>query len=163
MPTKEVKLVADLPSVPAIYGLKGGRTRASYLAYVGKTGDLKRRIKQHLTQRDSSIATGTTAVGLNPDYVREVSWWTHPDFNDEIRLEAAESVAFESFDPALRSRGGTRKEATALSQDSAFRLQMRSLFSREPDGRLRIWTLEDAFERISELERRVSDLEKSRR
>ncbi len=115
MPTKEVKSVADLPSVPAIYGLKGGRTRASYLAYVGKTGDLKRRIKQHLTQRDSSIATGTTAVGLNPDYVREVSWWTHPDFNDEIVLEAAESVAFELFDPALRSRGGTRKEATALS------------------------------------------------
>ncbi len=162
MPTVDVRSVAELPSVPGVYGLHGGRTRATYFAYVGRTSNLRSRIEQHLIRRDSSIATGTSAVGLNPDHVKEVSWWTHPDFRDRINLEAAELIAFEVFNPALRSRGGMRSEAVALSRNPAFRQAMRSLFSEEPEGRLRPRTLEDAFVSISELERRVSDLEGNR-
>ena len=89
----------------------GGHDRARYVAYVGIADKLKRRIVQHLVSRDSSIATGTSAVGLNPDYVTEIRWWEHQRFSDRNALIAAELVAFEFFDPALRSRGRIPKIA----------------------------------------------------
>ena len=46
----------------------------SYVAYVGMGGNLKQRIEQHLIKRDSSVTTGTSAVGLNTDHVRRVDW-----------------------------------------------------------------------------------------
>ena len=33
----------------------------------GIGGDLRERLSQHLVKRDSSVVTGTTADGLNPD------------------------------------------------------------------------------------------------
>ena len=57
-----------LPQEPAVYALYSGRD----IIYVGITGSLRTRIKQHLVNRDSSIATGTSAAMLNPDHVTPV-------------------------------------------------------------------------------------------
>lgn len=68
--TTEIRDIAALPRVPAVYLMLGGSPR--FAAYVGIGGDLRERVSQHLVKRDSSVVTGTTAVGLNPDHVREV-------------------------------------------------------------------------------------------
>jgi hypothetical protein len=152
--------VADLPQVPSVYAMYGGRSRGRYVAYVGIAKSLKPRIIQHLVRRDSSVATGTAAVQLNPDYVTELEWWEHPDFAQRHILEAAEMVAIETLDPALRSRGAPQHRARELYADEAFRQEMQSLFSGEPAGRLTILTLEDAFDRLVGLEGRLADIER---
>jgi hypothetical protein len=68
-------------------------------------------------------------------------------------------VAFDVLEPALRSRGAPQALARDLYAGEGFRMEMRKLFEGEPDGRLINLTLEDALERISELEERVSTLE----
>jgi excinuclease UvrABC nuclease subunit len=61
---REVRAVADLPSVPAVYAMYGQtRTRP---AYVGIAKNLKTRLRQHLVLRDSSVTTGSSVVALNP-------------------------------------------------------------------------------------------------
>jgi len=114
---------------------------------------------QHLVKRDSSIATGTSAVALNPDYVTEVRWWEHPDFSKRHVLEAAELVAFDVLDPALRSRGAIQEQAKQLYADESFREKMRAVFLSEPTGRIIFPTLRDALKRIAQLERRLAALE----
>jgi len=56
-------------------------------------------------------------VVLNPDYVTEVWWWVHPDFAQRHVLEAAELVAFDVLDPALRSLGAPQEKARELYAD----------------------------------------------
>jgi hypothetical protein len=154
------RTLAELPNVPAVYAMHGGEGR-SYVAYVGVADALKRRVLQHLVLRDSSVTTGTTAVGLNPDHVRAVSWWEHPDFGDRVRLEAAELVAFDVLEPALRSRGGITAAARALSTDESFRTIMTAVFQGPPKGRVILPTLAQALERIAALEERVAALDAS--
>ena len=127
--------------------------------YVDDAGNLKQRIAQHLIRRDSSVTTGTSAVSLNPDYINEVRWWEHPDFQQRHVLEAAELVAFEILNPVLRSRGAIQDQARQLYGSSEFQTTMRSLFEQEASGCLRILSLQDALEKISELERRLASLE----
>ena len=67
---KIVYSVYDMPRVPAVYAMYGGRNQ-KYVAYVGIGANLRRRIHQHLIGRDSSVATGTSASGINPDYITE--------------------------------------------------------------------------------------------
>jgi hypothetical protein len=155
----EIQSIAELPAVPAVYALYGGAGQGLYVAYVGIAGALRARIMQHLVNRDSSIATGTSAVGLNPDQVTEVRWWQHPEFVQRTVLEAAELVAFDVLDPALRSRGGIRGEANRLYGSDEFRAGMRSLLVGRPAGRLVLPRLVDALARIAALERRVEQLE----
>jgi hypothetical protein len=154
--------ISDLPQAPGVYAMYGGKGRGRYVAYVGIAQKLRDRIVQHLVRRDSSVATGTSAVQLNPDYVTAVEWWGHPDFDQRHVLEAAEMVAFDVLDPALRSRGAPQEKARDLYADEAFREKMHALFSGEPAGQLVIRTLEDAFERMAELEERIKDLERER-
>jgi hypothetical protein len=130
-----------------------------YVAYVGVAGKLKQRVIQHLVRRDSSVATGTSAVVLNPDYVTEIRWWEDSDFSDRNVLQAAELVAFDVLDPALRSRGGIQENAKALYGDENFYQKMQTLFLGEPAGHLVIPTLEGALERIAEFEQRLIKLE----
>jgi len=137
----------------------GGRGPGRYVAYVGIGQSLKPRAFQHLVRRDSSVTTGTSAVQLNPDYVTESEWWEHPDFTQRHVLEAAEMVAFEVLDPALRSRGAPQHRARDLYAEKSFREEMRALFSGKPAGRLVIETLGDALERIAVLEERLASLE----
>lgn len=157
--TREIASVSDLPNVPAVYAMYGGQIPRLYVAYVGIAGKLRNRVVQHLVRRDSSVATGTSAAMLNPDYVTEVCWWEHREFAERYVLEAAELVAFDELDPALRSRGAVQEKARELYANGGFRGKTRSLFSGEPTGRLTVPTLRSALDRIAELERRVSELE----
>lgn len=151
--------ISELSNVPAVYAMYGGRGSSLYVAYVGTGGKLRDRIEQHLIRRDSSVTTGTSAVSLNPALVTEVRWWEHPEFSDKAVRLAAELVAFDVLEPALRSRGGITTAAKQLYEDVDFKARMTSLFSGEATGRLAISTLQSAFERISDLERRVLLLE----
>jgi len=137
----------------------GGRGRRLFVAYVGIGDNLRRRVVQHLVKRDSSVATGTSAVGLNPDYVTQVRWWVSPDFDDRHVLEAAELVAFDVLDPALRSRGTISGQTSRFYKDAAFQQRMRSILLGAPAGHLRLPTLHDAMERIEKLEQRLAELE----
>jgi hypothetical protein len=152
--------ISELPNVPAVYAMYGGRGSNVYVAYVGIGGKLKMRIEQHLRWRDSSIVTGVSAVSLNPELVTEVRWWEHSEFADKIALLAAELVAFDVLEPALRSRGGITAAAKQLYDEVEFKARMTSIFSGEATGRFVISTLQSAFERIADLERRVTLLEK---
>ena len=158
-----VNAVSDLPQVPAVYAMYGGKGRGRYVAYVGIAKSLKPRVIQHLVRRDSSVTAGTSAVQLNPDYITELEWWEHPDFDQRHVLEAAEMVAFDVLDPALRSRGAPQQQARELYTDEGFRTEMRALFFGDPAGRLVIETLRDALERIAALEERVEKLEQGLR
>ena len=117
---KELTSISDLPIVPAIYAMFGGQSR-QYVAYVGLGTKLKGRVEQHLVRRDSSVTTGVSAVSLNPEKVTEVRWWEHSDFEKQDVLEAAELVAFDVLEPALRSRGGITDRAKQLYAEEEFR------------------------------------------
>ena len=156
---KIVNSVSDLPNVPAVYAMYGGRDQ-KHVAYVGIGGNLKQRVHQHLIRRDSSVATGTSAAGLNPDYVTEVTWWEHHQFEDRNYLIAAELVAFDVLDPALRSRGNIPKEALKIYRDEEFKAEMKRVFRGRPTGRLILLSLGDLIKRIEELERRIEKIEK---
>ena len=156
----KIHSISELPNKPAVYAFYGGRGRSTYVAYVGVTKVLKDRIIEHLVKRDRSVATGTTAVVLNPDFVTEVKWWEYEEFSDWQFLQAAELVAFDVFEPALRSRGRIKKHSKELYEDPVFRENMQTLFTGEPTGHLVILTLEDALAKIEELEQRVFKLEK---
>jgi len=136
----------------------GGQGR-QYVAYVGLGTKLKGRVEQHLVRRDSSVATGVSAVSLNPDKVTEVRWWEHPDFGKQDVLEAAELVVLDVLEPALRSRGGITDRAKQLYAEDEFWAKMTGLFDGDPAGRLVIRTLPQAWEKIDELEERLKNLE----
>jgi hypothetical protein len=151
--------IADLPNCPALYALYGGAGRHAYVAYVGITDKLKRRVAQHLLTRDSSAATGTSATGINPDYVTEVRWWEHRRFSKLAAREAAELVAFKLLDPALRSRKSVGKAAQELLKSSGFRQEMETLFRKTPTGNLHIPSLEQVSRRLSAFEDRLDRVE----
>ena len=127
--------ISEVPNVPAVYIMLSGKGRGVYVAYVGVTRRLKGRIMEHLVRRDSSVVTGASGVALNPDYVSEIRWWEHPNFDEKDALEAAELIAFDVFDPALRSRGGVLEQARRLYENDTFHEKMHSLFSGKPTGK----------------------------
>jgi hypothetical protein len=152
--------ISKVPNTPAVYAMFGGRGTNAFVAYVGIAEKLKQRLVQHLVRRDSSVVTGVTAVGLRPEFVAEVRWWSVPDFAERAVLEAAELVAFEVLDPALRSRGNVGAQTAKLHGDVMFRERMRSILQAPPSGILKVLSLQDALERIAELEKRVTQLER---
>lgn len=117
---KNVSSISELPTYPAVYAMYGGKGRSLYVAYVGTSKSLKQRMVQHLVNRDSSVTTGTSAVGLNVDYVTKIAWWENSGFDDQDFLRAAELVAFDVLDPALRSRGRTTDGAKELYSSEDF-------------------------------------------
>jgi hypothetical protein len=151
--------ISDLPNRPALYALYGGAGTRAYVAYVGIAESLKRRAAQHLLLRDSSVATGTSAVGINPDYVTALKWWEHSRFSERKALQAAEMVAFDVLDPALRSRGGVSKAAQALYDSRDFRKEMETLLKKNPSGHLRIPSLEGVARGLARLEERLEKIE----
>jgi hypothetical protein len=159
----ELESLDQLPRVPAVYALYGGGNRNRHVAYVGVAGKLKQRIIQHIVNRDSSVTTGTSAAMLNPDHVSEVRWWEHPDFEDRDVLNAAEMVAFDVLNPALRSRGAAQHSARAIASEEDFVTTMRDLFQGEPTGKLVLPTLDTALGRIRDLEARVRAVEEKLR
>jgi hypothetical protein len=120
---------------------------------------LRRRVAQHLIKRDSSVATGTSAACLNPDFITEVVWWCEPDFADQAVLEAAELVAFEHFDPALRSRGTITDRARRLAKGEEFQARMYGLFTGASPGKIVLPSVLDMLRRLEALERSMSKLQ----
>ena len=155
---KTTATISSLPNTPAVYALMGGHGRNRYVAYVGIAGKLRQRIIQHLVNRDSSVATGTSAACLNPDYVFGIRWWDHRSFRKKTNREAAELVALEVLDPTLRSRGKRSTEAWELHEDPAFNQEMKTLFEAEPSGTLELPTLQSVVERLESLEQRMDRL-----
>ena len=156
---KEFTSISEVPNKPAIYAMFGGQGRSRHVAYVGLGSKLRGRIEQHLIRRDSSVTTGVSAASLNPDFVTEVRWWQHTTFKKRDHLEAAELVAFDILEPALRSRGGITDRAKELYQDTAFREEMVALFSGDATGCLRIRSLNQAWEQIDALAEQIRQLE----
>jgi hypothetical protein len=138
----------------------GGHGQRVHVAYVGVADSLKKRITQHLVRCGSSVTTGTSAVMLNPDYINEIRWWEHIEFQERSVLEAAELIAFDVFEPALRSRGAIRHNSKELHEDPDFRERMQILFTGQPAGRLILRNLHDTLSMIEALERRVELLER---
>jgi hypothetical protein len=152
--------ITDLPDCPALYALCGGTGKYSHIAYVGITDKLKRRAAQHLLARDSSVATGTSAVGINADYVREIRWWTQRRFSKATVREAAELIAFDVLNPALRSRKSNRGAARELAKNPRFRKEIKMLLRKGPSGQVRIPSPEQVVRRIATLEDRLDRIEK---
>ncbi len=67
---------------------------------------------------------------MNFELVTHVNWWEDQSFFDDDHRHAAEMVAFNVLDPALRSRGNTRRTA----RDPGFRDAMSRLFGGQPSG-----------------------------
>jgi hypothetical protein len=162
----EAGTVADLPDVPAVYALYAGRGRDVYVAFIGVTQDLKTRIEQHLVSRDSRVAGATSAVSINPEYVTEVRWWTHPMFLEQSSLEAAMLIACDILDPVLRSESGISDQARKLYNEPPFVARIMELIKERAAGHFVVRTLDDAWEqidahkhRLAELERRLAQLE----
>jgi hypothetical protein len=151
---------ATIPKRPAVYAMYGGWPPRLWVAYVGIAGNLSGRLDQHFVRRDSSVTTGVGAVGVNPDYIRVVRWWEHETLDDSDHRHAAELIAFEVLDPALRSRGGVREAARILAHEPGFADTMRALFNGAPSDEFRLPWLWDTDTRVEQLERRVAELER---
>jgi len=156
----DVERVSLLPNIPAVYAMYGGRGSNLYVAYIGVAERLRSRVEQHLVRRESSVTVGSSAVNLNSDFVTELRWWVDPAFVDRAELEAAELVAFDRFEPILRSRGRIRTDSRVLADTPDFQARMQQLFGGTPAGRLVIPTLQEALDRLAKLERRIQLLER---
>jgi hypothetical protein len=156
-----VKALNAVPKKPGLYAMYGGVPPRTWVAYVGQAGNLAQRLSQHLDRRDSSVTTGTSAVGLNVDHVALAAWWVHPAFSDKDHRLAAELIAFRVLEPALRSRGGISAQAESLSNDPQFATDMAALLQGEPTGTYQPATLSDLADRIANIEARLRRLEVS--
>ncbi|MCL4333385.1 MAG: hypothetical protein M1290_06440 [Candidatus Thermoplasmatota archaeon] len=145
----------ELPSVPAVYALYGGRGVTEYVAYVGVAKNLRQRAEQHLVKHNSSVTTGQAAVRLETQYLTKLKWWEEPGFSTRARLEAAELVASSLLKPTLVSRGNSRNDSRKLFSDRTFYESIRKLMAN-PSGVLVLSTTE---ERIQKLEDRMTALE----
>jgi hypothetical protein len=141
----------------------GGDVGRSWVAYVGMAGNLNSRLVQHFVRRDSCVVTGTSAVGLNIEHVRHVQWWHSDLLTDDNARHAAELIAFERLDPALRSRGNPRREAVELCADMNFRRSIEQLLAAPPAGRIVLSRLTDVAGRLTELEARLARVEQALR
>jgi hypothetical protein len=153
--------IVRVPRIPAVYAMFGGEgVGRQWVAYVGIAGNLRSRLEQHFIRRDSSVVTGASAVGVNVEHVRYVDWWTHALFEDDDRRHAAELVAFDVLDPALRSRGRPREAALGYLNDQTFVDAIRKALSGPAAGRLVLPKVADLGTAIADLQRRVEALER---
>lgn len=156
---KVVSSIKGLPNKSAIYCLICGKGKNSIL-YVGQTDNLRRRIGQHLVNRDSSVTMEGSPVKIDPSHVEKVEWWEQSDFSDSAIRGAAEIVAFDILNPRLRSGSNGSKDATKLSKNEVFYNKMKIFFTGTPSGRMNVMTIEGLIERLLILEDRVATLEK---
>ena len=156
--TRSFDEIKHLPQFPGIYAFKGPNGNHGAYSYVGLSNKLRDRVSQHLLRRDSSVATGASAISLNPDKISECHWWVHATFSRREHLEAAELIALEIFNPTLVSRGSSSSAALEISRDLEFREQMEDLFSSTPSGYAVFYDLSWAVTKIRELEREILEL-----
>jgi hypothetical protein len=109
--------------------------------------------------RDSSAVVESAPVQINVDSISSLKWWQHDDFQSRDRLEGAEIVAFEVLKPTMRSRGGVSASGQKQSTKSVFRDEMLRLFHSTATGSLKFPNIRDLARKLSELERRIDELE----
>ena len=78
--------IKHLPQFPGIYGFKWPNDIQNNYSYIGLSNKLRERVWQHLLKRDSSVATGASAISLNPDKIAECHWWIHASFDEREYL-----------------------------------------------------------------------------
>ena len=152
--------ISNVPNKPAVYAMYGGHGKREYVVYVGVADHLKHRVNQHLVRHNSSITTGESAVKLQTDHVVKISWWEHRYFTDRVKLEAAELIAFELFNPIINSRTVPRKESVELLTDDKFTKSIQELLRSPPNG---VIALKSLNERVQSLEKRIIELEQKMR
>jgi hypothetical protein len=148
------KLFGKAPDSPGIYCLYENKD----VIYVGLSGKLKGRLKEHFIRRDSSITTKVGAASLNPEYVTRIVWWTSAEFEDRSYLEATELVAFDHLNPVIRSRGRPSEKAKKLL-NREMRKKIVETLEREPDGEIILSSMQDLIERLETLESKLAKLD----
>ena len=123
--------LSEIPKQPGLYIL---RDRNGEVAYVGISKDVRSRIDQHLNRRDSSISIGVSTTMLNPDFVTKVEWWIRDVFSEKDVREAAELIAFDIFEPSLRSRGRSSLAAQERLGEPGFKDRIKEILESPPDG-----------------------------
>ena len=90
----------------------------------------------HASVKNVSTNTPTRYAQKSPKLNADCGPAAHLDFEKQEVLEAAELVAIDVLEPALRSRGGITDRSKQLWADEGFRKQMAALFKGDPSGRL---------------------------
>ena len=152
--------IKHLPQFSGISGFKSPNNIQDNYSYIGLSNKLRESVSQHLLKRDSSVATGASAISLNPDKIAECHWWIHESFGTREYLEAAELIAFERFNPTLVSRGSPSTKALDISNNEDFKKQMEKLFSNVPSGYIKFYDLSWAVNKIKQLENEILELKK---
>ena len=147
--------LSEIPKKPGLYIL---RDRNGEVAYVGISKDVRSRIDQHLYRRDSSISTGVSTTMLNPDFVTKVEWWIRDVFSDKVSREAAELIAFDIFEPSLRSRGRSSSAAKEKLNNPGFKAQVEEILGSPPDGYHIPKNLDNLCLIVEDLVKEVEDL-----
>lgn len=146
----------SIPTEPGIYAMYDRNNKA---AYVGESGNIHQRIKDHIVNRDSTAVTRLSPTMLNPDYVYRICWWCCDSiFNDKINRQAAEIVAFDALKSAHISRAAFVGKARNRACEQPFRTNMQNLFNDEPAGCYYPPTLQNLANCVSQLCKRVSEL-----
>ena len=156
---RDFSQIYNVPNIPAVYAFHCSGKGEQYVAYVGFAHHLKQRIVKHLIRRDSSDATGVSAVSLNPNQLIRLEWWEHHSFDKTVNLKVAEMVAFEILQPALRSRVRDGNVDKLIINDDSFVISMQKLFKGPATGSVDMFSFSDALRRIDLLEKRVEQLE----
>jgi hypothetical protein len=148
--------ISIVPNKPGLYLLEDF---SGNISYVGISRALRGRLDQHFNRRDSSVTTGAAAASLNPDRIHCAKWWLDPRFEDLTWREAAELVAFERFEPTLRSLGGITEAARKMIESANFKDLVNEILNREPDGQYSPLNLPNLLSKLVELEQRIKELE----
>ena len=96
----DTRSFSKVPEKPGIYALYDGFL-GNKCVYVGKSGNIKNRIRDHLILRISTVTAGFTATSINVENLTRVRWWTDEKFGDGDYLDAAETLAFQILNNPL--------------------------------------------------------------
>jgi len=150
----------ELPTRPAIYAFYGSGP-VPVPIFIGVAEALRPRVVEQLVTSGGGTARNDSALAFRPDWIDQLRWWEHADFDDRHALRAAEFVASDLLDPLLRSRIQITEQSRRLYEDERFREAMRALFTDPPAGSLRFPTVSLVLERLATLEGRLSALERA--
>jgi len=152
-------ILKPVPNDPGIYALYDG-INGNKCVYVGKSGQLKTRVRDHLILQISTVASGTAGASLNIENLTKLRWWTHPNFTDDSYLDAFETLAFTYLDPQLRSRGGRLKSGSSYLNNPDFKEMVNDIL-KKPSGEVELLSYGKLYKKIEEIELRLSRLENS--
>jgi len=153
----DTRSFSKVPEKSGIYALYDGFL-GNKCVYVGKSGNIKNRIRDHLILRISTVTAGFTATSINVENLTRVRWWTDEKFGDGDYLDAAETLAFQILNPVLASRGGRLKTNSEFLDDPEFVEEVENIINN-PEGEMELLSHARLYQKIIELEERLSNLE----